>query len=159
MSLDYAGAGVAPAVAISEFEPELLGPVSFGLHQSGFAMTVVAVYKFRATFRSTETTLHALPAEGLSREGLLLLRQDGDQRSDAIAIATCARHGAHDAVIERYSPIDPSVLGHPQNAHMVPLYKTALEAGNAMMYYPNSAPESETPVITSAGFRADDRRH
>jgi len=142
-----------------EFEPQWRGPVSFGLHQPGFAMTVVAVYKFRATFRSTATVTHALPAEGLSREGLLLLRQDTGERSDAAAIAACATHGAHDAVIERYAPVDVAGLDKPQNRDMVRLYKIALQDGSSMMYYINSAPEGEAPVITYAGFRSADRQH
>ncbi len=122
-------------------------------------MTVVAVYKFRATFRSTATITHALPAEGLSREGLLLLRQATGERSDAAAIAACATHGAHDAVIERYAPVDVAGLDNPLNRDMVPLYKTALQSGSAMMYYTNTAPESEAPVITHAGFQSPDGLH
>jgi hypothetical protein len=122
-------------------------------------MTVVAVYKFRATFHSTATATHALPGEGLSREGLLLLRQDSGEQSDAAAIAACATHGAHDAVIERYAPIDITGLDRPQNRDMVPLYKTALQSGSAMMYYTNTAPEGEAPVITRAGFQSADGLH
>ena len=104
-------------------------------------MSIVAVYKFRATFRSTPTQTHALPREGLSREGLLLLRQDSDERADPAAIAACAVHGAFDAVIERYTPLDPAVLDKPQNREFVPLHGSALREGSAMMYYTNTAPE------------------
>ena len=104
-------------------------------------MSIVAVYKFRATFRSTPTQTHALPREGLSREGLLLLRQDSDARADAAAIAACAVHGAFDAVIERYTPLDPAVLDKPQNREFVPLHAAAWREGSAMMYYANSVPE------------------
>ena len=104
-------------------------------------MSIVAVYKFRATFRSTPTQTHAVPREGLSREGLLLLRQEGDERDDAAASAACATHGAFDAAIERYTPLDPAVLANPQNRDFVPLHANALRNGSAMMYYTNSAPE------------------
>ena len=135
------------------------GPVSFGLHQPGFAMSIVAVYKFRAIFRSTPTTTHALPRDGLSREGLLLLRQDTDERSDAAAIAACATHGAHDAVIERYSPLDPAALSKPESRDFVRLHASALREGSSMMYYLNSAPESEAPLVTHAGFRPAGGQH
>jgi hypothetical protein len=116
-------------------------------------MPIVAVYKFRATFRSTATHQHPLPRDGLSREGLLLLRQEADVRDDAAAIAACATHGAFDAVIERYAPLDPAVLANPQNKDFVELHATALSTGNAMTYYLNSAPADEAPSVTQAGFR------
>jgi hypothetical protein len=122
-------------------------------------MPIVAVYKFRATFRSTATVTHALPQEGLSRDGLLLLRQETGERSDAAAIAACATHGAHDAVIERYSPLDAAALRKPQNRDFVPLHASALSEGSAMMYYTNTAPDSEAPLVTHAGFRPDGTRH
>ncbi len=120
-------------------------------------MPIVAVYKFRATFRATETQKHALPRDGLSREGLLLLRQETDARDDAAAVAACASHGAFDAVIERYSPLDPAALSKPQNKDFVPLHATALGDGSAMMYYVNTAPAGEAPLVTDAGFRTSDR--
>ncbi len=116
-------------------------------------MPIVAVYKFRATFRSTPTVQHALPRDGLSREGLLLLRQDTDARSDVAAIAACASFGAHDAAIERFALVDPAVLDRPQNREMASQYAYALQTGSAMTYYENSAPPSEEPLVTSAGFR------
>ena len=116
-------------------------------------MPIVAVYKFRAIFRSTETQKHALPRDGLSREGLLLLRQETDARSDAAAIAACAGHGAFEAAIERYSPLDPAMLDQPQNSEFVRLHAAALREGSAMMYYINSAPADEPPLVTQAEFR------
>ncbi len=118
-------------------------------------MPIVAVYKFRAIFRATPTHQHELPRDGLSREGLLLLRQETDARSDAAAVAACASFGAFDAAIERYAVIDPAVLDRPGNRDMAPLYASALKDGNAMTYYQNSAPASEEPLVTSAGFRRD----
>ncbi len=129
------------------------GPVSFVLSQPEFAMPIVAVYKFRANLHDTETQKYALPRDGLSREGLLLLRQERDARDDAAAIAACATFGALDAVIERYSLLDPTVLGNPQNKDFVPLHATALSEGRSMMYYINSAPADEAPLVTQAGFR------
>lgn len=116
-------------------------------------MPIVAVYKFRAIFRSTETQTHALPRDGLSREGLLLLRQEADARSDTDAIAACATHGAFEAVIERYTPLDPAVLSKPQNREFVPLHDIALREGSSMMYYLNSAPADEAALVVQAGFR------
>ena len=117
-------------------------------------MPIVAVYKFRAIFRSTETQTHALPRDGLSREGLLLLRQATPTRDDAAAIAACATSGAFDAVIERGTVLDPAVLDKPSNAEFVPLYADALRDGHAMMYYLNSAPADEAPLVVQAGFRS-----
>ena len=122
-------------------------------------MPIVAVYKFRATFRSTATTKHALPRDGLSREGLLLLRQETAARSDAAAIAACATHGAHDAVVERYAPLDAAALRQPESRDFVPLHATALREGSSMMYYLNSAPESEAPLVIHAGFRPAGGQH
>src|SRR5579862_2806056 len=116
------------------FRAALARPVCLAPSQREFPMPIVAVYKFRATFRATETQQHALPRDGLSREGLLLLRQDSDARDDAAAVAACAGHGAFDAVIERYSPLDPAALSKPQNRDFVPLHATALSEGSAMMY-------------------------
>ena len=116
-------------------------------------MPIVVLYKFRAIFRSTATQTHALPRDGLSREGLLLLRQETAERSDAAAIAACAVHGAFDAVIERYSPLDPAALDHPQGREFIPLHAGALRDGSAMMYYLNSAPADEAPLVIQAGFR------
>lgn len=116
------------------------------------AMAIVAVYKFRAIFRNTATQKHDLPRDGLSREGLLLLRQPSDVRSDASAIAACASHGAFDAAIERYSLLDPAALDDPRNAAFVPLHAAALSGGSAMMYYVNSAPPEEAPSVTFADF-------
>ena len=119
-------------------------------------MPIVAVYKFRATFRSTVAQKHALPHDGLSREGLLLLCQESDARSDAAAIAACASHGACDAVVERYTLLDPAVLDRPQNSEFVPLHAAALRDGSAMMYYVNTAPAEEAPLVTHADFRPAD---
>ena len=116
-------------------------------------MPIVAIYKFRATFRSTATQTHALPRDGLSREGILLLRQETDERSDAAAIATCASHGAFDAVIERYAVQDPASLSNPAVSEFIPLRAGALRDGSAMMYYTDTAPADEPPLVTYAGFR------
>ena len=115
-------------------------------------MSIVAVYKFRAIFRSTEKQKHALPRDGLSREGLLLLRQETDARADTAAIAACASHGAFEAAIERYSVLDPAVLSKPSNSEFVPLHAGALREGSAMMYYINTAPADELPLVTHADF-------
>ena len=120
-------------------------------------MPIVAVYKFRANFHDTANQKYELPRDGLSREGLLLLRQDTDARDDAAAIAACAGKGALDAVIERYSPLDPAALDKPQNRDFVPLHAIALEEGSAIMYYANTAPAGEAPLVTQAGFRPSDR--
>jgi len=116
-------------------------------------MPIVAVYKFRATFRSTDTHQHALPRDGLSREGLLLLRQEADARDDAAAMTACATYGAFDAVIERFAPLDPAALALPQNKDFVELHAIALRQGHAMKYFLYSAPADEAPMAVQAGFR------
>ena len=103
-------------------------------------MAIVAVYKFRALFPSTSTSTAAEPQAGESREGLLLLRQETDTRSDAEAIAACASHGALDARIERYSALDPAALRKPQSRDFVPLHAEALREGSAIMSYVIAAP-------------------
>ncbi len=134
------------------------GPVCFALVQPEFAMAIVAVYQFRAKFRSSTDSPDVPPKVGLSRSGLLVLRQDADVRSDADAVAACLRHGAFDAVIHAYGVIEPAKLQLPQNRDFVPLYEAALAEGSALSYDPNSAPPEETPHVTQAGFRPDDRR-
>ena len=121
-------------------------------------MAIVAVYKFRAKFRSMSDPTDAPPLVGLSREGLLLLRQDADVRSDADAIAACRRHDAFDAVIERYSALDPAALDKPQNKDFAPLYEQAQREGSALAYYGNSAPQAEAPAVTQWGFRPQGER-
>lgn len=116
-------------------------------------MAIVAVYKFRALFHDNPA-LGSSPA-GLSRQGLLLLRQDADVRADAAAIAACATHGARDATIERYAVLDPASLAHPQGREFAGLHATALKDGSAMMFYLHTAPPSEAPLVTSAGFGPD----
>ena len=98
-------------------------------------MSIVAVYKFRATFASTSTAEGALTGDGDSREGLLLLKQETDSRSDEAAIAACAFRGAHDAVIERYSPLDLAALQKPQNRDFVELHAVALSEGSVIVSY------------------------
>ena len=134
------------------------GPVCFPLVQPEFAMAIVAVYQFRAKFRSQSDSLDAPPKLGLSRAGLLLLKQEQDIRLDADAIAACRRHSAFDAVITGYGVIEPAKLGAPQNRDFVPLYEAALAQGSALSYDPNSAPPEEAPHATQWGFRPDDRR-
>ena len=134
------------------------GPVCFALVHPEFAMAIVAVYQFRAKFRSQSDSLDAPPKLGLSRAGLLLLKQEQDVRSDADAIAACIRHGAFDAVINAYGVIEPAKVLSPQNRDFMPLYEAALVQGSALSYDPNSAPSEEAPHATQWGFRPDDRR-
>ena len=116
-------------------------------------MAIVAAYQFRAKFRTHSDPTDAPPAVGLSREGLLLLKQEDEARSDADAIAACTRMSAFYAVINDYGVIDPAKLELPQNADYRPLYEKALADGSAMSYDPNSAPPDEAPHVTSWGFR------
>ncbi len=134
------------------------GPVCFGLVQSEFAMAIVAVYQFRAKFRTHSDPMDAPPAVGLSRAGLLLLRQDEDARSDADAIAACRQRGAFDAVIEFYAPLDVAKLQSPDNKDFVPMYEQAMREGHSMSYDPHSAPASEAPAVAQWGFRPDGSR-
>ena len=120
-------------------------------------MAIVAVYQFRAKFRSYADPLDAPPKVGLSREGLLLLRQDADVQANADAIAACLQHGAFDAVISAYGPLDPQKVQLPQNKDFVPLYEQALREGSALSYDPHSAPADEAPTVAQWGFRPDDR--
>jgi hypothetical protein len=116
-------------------------------------MPIVAVYEFRARFRSHSDRTDAPPPIGLSRQGMLLLKQEGDVRSDADAIAACLRHDAFDAVVQSYALLDLALLYKPKNQDIVPLYEQALQQGSALAYYPNSAPDSEAPAVTQQGFR------
>jgi len=121
-------------------------------------MAIVAVYQFRARFRSQSDPPDAPPKVGLSREGLLLLRQAQDVQSDADAIAACRERGAFDAVISAYGVLEPERLSLPQNRDFLPLYQKALAEGSALSYNPNSAPPEEAPHATQWGFRPDDAR-
>ena len=98
-------------------------------------MSIVAVYKFRATFPATPNPAGALPGDGGSHEGLLLLKQEADVRDDAAAVAACAFRGAIDAAIERYSPLDIAALQRPQNRDFARLHAIASSEGSAMMVY------------------------
>ena len=129
------------------------GPVCFALVQPESAMAIVAVYQFRAKFRSHTDPLDAPPRVGLSREGSLMLRQAEDVRSDADAIAACERRGAFAAVISFYAPVDMAKLRLPQNKDFLPMYEQALKEGSSLSYNPNSAPDSEKPVVTQWGFK------
>jgi hypothetical protein len=102
-------------------------------------MSIVAVYKFRANFRTADPLR---PDESL--EGLLLLRQEADVRDDAAAIAACTAHDAFDAVIERYSPVDVSVLAKPRNADFAKMHANALNEGSALVCYTNPEPARQT---------------
>ena len=115
-------------------------------------MAIVAAYQFRARFRSNTDPMDAPPKVGLSREGLLLLKQEQDVRSDADAVAACARRGAFDAVISGYGVIEPAKLQLPQNRDYLPVYEQALAEGSALSYDPNSAPPEEPPHVTQWGF-------
>jgi len=113
-------------------------------------MPIVAVYKFRAKFRALHDAEDAPPR--LVRDGLLLLRQETDTRSDADAIAACKRLDAFDAVIERYSAVDPASLDTPQGREFAPLVAQAQREGSALVYYENAAPEPDTSFAGQAGF-------
>ena len=116
-------------------------------------MAIVAVYKFRAKFRTQFDPLDVPPPVGLSREGLLLLKQDSQARSDADAIAACRYRNAFDAVISEFGVLDPAMLELPHNRDFLPLYQKALAEGSALSYDPNSAPPDEAPHFTQWGFR------
>ena len=116
-------------------------------------MAIVAVYQFRAKFRTHFDPKDTPPPVGLSREGLLLLKQEQDVRSDADAIAACTRLNAFHAVISDYGVIEPAKLQLPQNADFLPLYEKALAEGSALSYDRNSAPPEETPHVTQWGFK------
>ncbi len=116
-------------------------------------MAIVAVYQFRAKFRSHFDSMDAPPKVGLSRQGLLLLKQEQDVRSDADAIAACERHSAFNAVIEVYAPLDLDKVRLPHNQDFLPLYERALADGSALSYDPNSAPPEEAPHVTRWGFK------
>ena len=118
-------------------------------------MAIVAVYQFRARFRSQTDPMDAPPKVGLSREGLLLLKQEQDVRSDADAIAACARRSAFDAVISAYGVLDPATLQLPQNQDYLPLYEKALAEGSSLSYDANSAPPDENPYVTQWGFKPE----
>ena len=119
-------------------------------------MAIVAVYQFRAKFRSHVEPQGVRPPVGLSREGLLLLKQEQDVRSDADAVAACTRLNAFDAVISAYGVLEPAKLALPQNKDYVPLYEKALAEGSAISYNPNSAPPDEAPHVTQWGFQRQD---
>ena len=116
-------------------------------------MAIVAVYQFRARFRNHYDPMDAPPKVGLSREGLLLLKQDDAVQSNDAAIAACAQLGAFDAVISFFGLLDPAKLEEPQNQDFKPLYEKALAEGSALSYDPNSAPPEEAPHVTQWGFR------
>jgi len=118
-------------------------------------MAIVAVYQFRAKFRSQFDPTDVPPKVGLSREGLLMLKQEQDVRSDADAIAACAHLNAFDAVISDYGVLDPRTLELPQNKDYVPLYEKALREGSSLAYNANSAPPGEAPYVTQAGFKPE----
>ena len=119
-------------------------------------MAIVAVYQFRAKFRTHFDPKDAPPPVGLSREGLLLLKQEQDVRSDADAIAACRRLNAFDAVISAYGVLEPATLELPQNKDYLPLYEKALAEGSALSYDPNSAPPEEEAHFTQWGFKRQD---
>ena len=125
------------------------------LFQFEFAMAIVAVYQFRAKFRSQIDPMDAPPKVGLSREGLLMLKQEQDVRSDADAVAACAQRGAFDAVISAYGVLEPAKLQLPHNKDYVPLYEKALAEGSSLSYDPNSAPPEEKPHVTHWGFKPE----
>ena len=133
-------------------------PVCFALVHPESAMAIVAVYQFRAKFRSQTDPMDAPPRVGLSREGLLLLRQEQDVRSDTDAIAACEARGAFEAAISAYAPLNPDKLRLPQNRDFLPLYEQALQEGSALSYNPNSAPDSEAPAVTQWGFSPQGKR-
>jgi hypothetical protein len=154
VSLDYAGAAAAAPRAKPRVR-HAFGAARYAsrLFQSESAMAIVAVYQFRAKFRSKIDPMDAPPKVGLSREGLLMLRQEQDVRSDADAIAACERRAAFDAVISAYGVLELDKLQLPQNKDYVPLYEQALAEGSSLTYNPNSAPPEEESRVTQWGFK------
>ncbi len=140
------------------FRMRMARPVCFALVHPESTMAIVAVYEFRAKFRSHFDPMDAPPAVGLSRRGMLMLKQETDARSDADAIAACLRHAAFDAVIESYALLNLVLLHKPQNKDFLPLYERAQREGSSLTYYPNSAPADEAPTVTQWGFKPQDGR-
>ena len=121
------------------------------------AMAIVAVYQFRARFRTHYDSLDAPPKVGLSREGLLLLKQDDTEQHDDAATAACASLGAFDPVFSFFGLLDPAKLEEPHNHDFKPLYEKALATGSALSYNPNSAPPEETGYVAQWSLQPDKR--
>ena len=118
-------------------------------------MAIVAVYQFRARFRTHYDSLDAPPKVGLSREGLLLMVQDDAEQHDDAAVAACASLGAFDPVFSFFGLLDPAKLEEPHNLDFKPLYEKALANGCALSYDPHSAPPGETGYVAQWALRPD----
>jgi hypothetical protein len=112
-------------------------------------MPIVVLYQFRATFPAKPEFARLTPSGRLQRDGLLLLRQEAADRTDAAAIAACEKAGATDVQILRHAPVDLIALQRPQNEAFVAHYETALREGHALTVYDQALPGD--PLAQSDG--------
>ena len=161
---DYAGAAGGAHAAKPAKTPPVADsasprPVSLAPDQPEPAMPIVALYQFRAHFPVKPEFERLTPDGTLARKGLLLLRQAGEGRFDAEAIAACETAGATNVQILRHAPLDLVALQRPQNKAFAVQYETALREGHALTIY--DTPLAGDPLAQSdGGFSPSDRtRH
>jgi hypothetical protein len=99
-------------------------------------MPIVYVYRFVGTFQEKPQLDFPLPTPGARLDGLVLLRQEADERDDAGALAACLRFGFSDVEIQRAAAIQDGALQQPANAHMLPFVRHALAEGQSLVWYP-----------------------
>ena len=97
-------------------------------------MSVIAIYRFRATFQVKSQHQAEFPA-GVERDGMLFLRQAADERSDAAAGAELARYEVADAAILGYGLLKVEVLELDEYKDFAAQHEKALREGSALVYY------------------------
>jgi hypothetical protein len=115
-------------------------------------MTIVAIYQFRALIPAKPEFERMTPSGRLLRDGLLLLRQDADERADALATAACEKHGVTQVEIRRYAALDMAALQRPQNEAFVAQYEQAMRDGSALTYYETGVVSDDPRAVASSGF-------
>jgi hypothetical protein len=117
-------------------------------------MSIVVIYRFRATF-SVKAGREAAHPDGVVREGMLFLAQDGPARDDAAALAACVPYEITKVAILGFGVLDVAVLGDDAYRDFAPQYEKALRDGSALTHYPTVTSTAPASGVLSSGFSSD----
>jgi len=100
-------------------------------------MSVVAIYRFRGTFRVKPEFEEAAPWGGIDRDGMLFVAQETAGRDDVRAVTLCARkYDVSDVRILGFGLLQVEVLEQEEYKGFRAQYEKALQDGSALIYYP-----------------------
>lgn len=110
-------------------------------------MSIVAIYRFRGTFKLKPEHENVFPKVDASREGILFLLQETTARADAVALDKLPKYGVTQARILGFGPLQVELLQTDEYRSFNEQYARALRDGDALVYYPDSSLEQQRQVV------------